>query len=408
MYRPRIIESHVIRLSRSFPVILITGARQTGKTTLLKHLSSQASKKRRYVSLDELEMRALAQNDPSLFFQQFPPPVIIDEIQNAPQLLHSVKAEVDRHPDRNGAFWLSGSQQFHLMRHVSESLAGRVGLITLAGLSQGEVLPGALQKKPWRPGHFSASDSRSSTLGTVFRRILKGSFPRLWITRPPPLDAFFRSYLQTYVDRDLREMVKTSSLPSFEKFVRLCAARTASMLNLSDLARDSEAAVNTVKEWLGLLEASHLVYLLRPYYRNISKRLIKAPKLYFLDTGLACYLTGWRNAESAAHGAMSGALFETYVVAEILKSHWHRGLEPHIYYFRTKEGLEVDIVLEESGRLYPVEAKLASRVKTSELRGLEGLKRTGVPLGHGTVASVCREPYALSPQVSVLPVDQIT
>ncbi|MBN2359748.1 MAG: ATP-binding protein [Deltaproteobacteria bacterium] len=393
-----------MRLSRSFPIVLLTGARQVGKTTLLDHLGGERGRaRRRYVSLDEFELRSLARNDPGLFLQHHPPPLTIDEIQYAPQLLPYLKVRVDR-SGRMGEYWLTGSQHFHLMRDVSESLAGRVGVLRLLGLSQAEEDSVPAAARPWSPALARSGQARAAaTVRQIFSRIVRGSFPRLVHRNAPPLDAFYGSYVQTYIDRDLRDLVRAGSLSSFERFLRVCAARTASLLNLSDLARDSDVSVNTAKEWLSLLEAAGHVFLLRPYYRNLTKRLTKAPKLYFVDTGLACYLTGWRNADVAARGAAAGALFETYVVAEIIKSYWHRGCEPPIFFFRTKEKVEIDVVLEANGRLLPIEIKLASRVPADSLKGFAALRKTSAAVGCGTVVAAVREPYALSAEVHVLP-----
>lgn len=402
-YIHRYIEPHIAALSKAFPVVLVTGARQVGKTTLLQYLSARTPRlKRQYVSMDEFEIRALAKNDPSLFLEQYPPPLIIDEIQYAPQLLPYIKAMVDKHR-RMGEYWLTGSQQFHLMRHVSESLAGRVGITNLFGLSFAEENEQSRAKEPWIPSNISKKALKPFNLLEIFKTIIRGSFPRMIQRDAPPLDSFYGSYVQTYIDRDLRDLVKVSSLSSFEKFVRVCAARTANMLNLSDLARDSDISVNTAKEWLSMLEASRQIFLLRPYYKNITKRLIKAPKMYFLDTGLASYLTGWRDPVITAKGAFAGQLFETFVVAEIIKSYAHRGKEPRLFYFRTKEKTEVDILIEKNGTLFPVEIKLAARVQASDLKGMDELKKTNARIGAGAVVAAVKEPYPLRRELIAVP-----
>lgn len=394
-YIHRYSEPYIIALSKTFPIVLVTGARQVGKTTLLQYLSAQTPRiKRQYVSMDEFEIRTLARNDPALFLEQYPPPLIIDEIQYAPQLLPYLKAKVDKR-HRMGEYWLTGSQQFHLMKHVSESLAGRVGIANLFGFSFAEENEQPRAKTPWIPSDINEKVSQPFDLLNIFKTIIRGSFPRMIQRDAPSLDAFYGSYVQTYIDRDLRDLVKVSSLSSFEKFVKVCAARTATMLNLSDLARDSDISVNTAKEWLNMLEARRQVFLLLPYYKNITKRLIKTPKLYFLDTGLAAYLTGWRDPVVAAKGAFAGQLFETFVVSEIIKSYAHRGKEPRIFYFRTKEKTEVDILIEKNGTLFPVEIKLATRVQASDLKGIDELKKTKARIGAGAVVATVKESYPL-------------
>jgi len=379
----------------------LTGPRQVGKTTLLKHLRKKI--KHSYVSLDEFEIRSLAKNDPALFLQQNPPPLIIDEIQYAPQLLPYIKAEADK-KEGSCSYWITGSQHFYLMRGVSESLAGRIGILKLLGFSRGEEKNKPLSRSPWDIDSIKLAQKYSGTnLKLLFQRIIKGSFPRLFQKNAPPLETFYGSYIQTYIDRDLRDMVRQASISSFEIFLRLCAARTGQMLNLSDLARDSNISVNTAKEWLSLLEASGQIFFLRPYYKNISKRLIKTPKMYFLDTGLVCYLTGWKTAETAAKGAMAGALFETFVVGEIIRSYWNHGQEVSLWYFRTKEKDEVDIVIEKDGKLYPIEIKLASRITAQKIKGIKSLAKTKAILGKSLVISTAKKAYSLDKNTLVVP-----
>lgn len=404
MYKERYVQDSLLRLSRSFPVVLLTGARQVGKTTLLKHMKQTVSGMRhQYVSLDEFEARSMAKNDPALFLQQYPPPLIIDEIQYAPQLFPHIKAEVER-KKRMGMYWLTGSQQFHLMKNVSESLAGRVGILKLLGLSQSEEMGNAREKVPWTPERFSVlRPAESVSVIQLFKKIVRGAFPALLHKNAPPLASFYGSYVQTYIDRDLRDLVRVSSLSSFEKFIRICAARTATMLNLSDLARDSDVSVNTAKEWLSLLETSGQIFLMRPYYGNLTKRLIKAPKLYFLDTGLVCYLTGWKDALAAARGAFAGQLFETFVVGEIIKSYMHRGIEPPLFCFRTKEKVEVDVLIETNGKLLPIEVKMSVSLGINDLKGIMFLKKTRHPIGKGAVVAPVRQMYALSKDIRAIP-----
>lgn len=408
MYVPRTAESHVLQLARSFPVLLITGARQAGKTTLLRHLGELEEPPRSYVALDEFGPRTLAVQDPALFLQRYPPPVTLDEIQNAPELLRNLKVAVDRSRER-GSYWLTGSQQFPLMREVSESLAGRVGIIELSGLSHAEewLLPAA--PLPFRPDRLPKKDDWAPLdLRALFGRIVRGSFPRFVEPDPPPLDAFYGSYLQTYIERDVRSMLNIANLAAFRRFLQIAAARVSQLLNVSDLARDTGVAPSTAGEWLHLLEATYQVYLLRPYFGNIGKRQIKTPKLYFRDTGLLCYLTGWRSAETAASGAMAGQLLECYVISELLKSYQHRGREAPLWFYRTKEKQEVDVVLADDGLLFPLEVKLTASPDASVLRGIKALEMSGAKLGPGAVLSLVESPFALSATVDAVPVSAIS
>lgn len=403
MYKNRYLEHKIINISETFPVLLLTGARQVGKTTVLKHINQKFSLRYNYVSLDEFQIRSLAKNDPALFLQQYSAPLIIDEIQYAPELFSYIKGEVDR-SGKMGSYWLTGSQQFHLMKNVSESLAGRVGIVKLLGISQAEEREVIFKKEPFSPEEIKGErEYESLSVLKLFKKIIRGSFPRLLHSNAPSLDSFYGSYIQTYIDRDLRDLVKVSSLSNFERFVRVCAARTASVLNLSDLARDSDISVNTAKEWLSLLEASSQIFLLKPYYKNLTKRLIKAPKLYFLDTGLVSYLTGWRDAQIASKGAFTGALFETFIVSEIIKSYCHRGIEPPVFYFRTKEKLEIDLLIEKNGRLLPVEIKFSSSVNNSDIKAINQLREIDFSIGNGAVIAQVPQPYPLSKNLVVVP-----
>ncbi|MEK7790827.1 MAG: ATP-binding protein, partial [Deltaproteobacteria bacterium] len=296
MYFHRNLEKTILNLSEQFPVILVTGPRQVGKTTVLQHL---AEKGRRYVTLDTWEHRQLANSDPKLFLEQFPPPVIIDEIQYAPALFTQIKIYVDQKKE-NSSFWLSGSQQFSLMKNLSESLSGRVAILKLLGFSSGEIAKKEFKrKKPWSPLNHTIPKLTSPKLEDLSSKIFHGGFPKLYSKGARVReDVYFSSYVQTYLERDVRDLTHVGDLRDFERFVRACAARTAQILNITELARDIGIAPNTAKKWLSILEASFQVYLLEPYYKNITKRMIKSPKLYFLDTGLLAYLTGWKSPET--------------------------------------------------------------------------------------------------------------
>ena len=382
---------------------MVTGPRQVGKTTLLERLASDNGPPRRIVSLDEFGPRSLALEDPELFFQRYPPPLTIDEIQHAPSLLTALKPVVDRSRTM-GAYWITGSQHFQLMKEVSESLAGRVGIVGLLGLSHAEEHRAPRRELPFRPDRWEAADSSIELdHNRVFERIVRGSYPRLTHQDAPPIQTFYGSYVQTYIERDVRSLLNISNLAAFQRFLRLAAARVGQLINYSDLARDSRVSVGTARLWLELLEATGQVRLLRPYFANIGKRQIKTPKLYFTDTGLVCYLTGWRTAETAGSGAMAGALFECYCVGEIVRSYQHRGREAPIWFFRTKQKQEVDLILDEDGLLFPVEVKLTASPGKGDLAGIRSLARTGARLGRGAVVCLVRVPTALDRDVDAVP-----
>lgn len=407
MYSTRTLEGFIWKAAAQFPVLLLTGARQVGKTTLLRHLED---KERTYVSLDDPLVLSLALDDPALFMQRFPPPVLIDEIQYAPKLLPYIKMAVDA--DRTpGNFWLAGSQQFQLMRNVSESLAGRMAVLDLLGLSYQEINDNGVQQKPFLPDEalFIGLAKRSGILPLkeLYTLIWKGAFPALALSANRDRDLFFSSYVRTYLERDVRDLLQVRDEMAFLRFLRAAAARTGQLLNIAELSRDADVSPVTGKKWLSTLQASGLVYLLEPYFNNVAKRMVKAPKLYFLDTGLAAYLTEWSSPETLGAGAMSSAILETWIMCELLKSWWHNGLRAPFYYYRDKDKKEIDLLIIQNGTLYPLEFKKTASPDKHDIRHFSVLEKFGIPIGMGGVVCLASQALPLSKEAWSIPASLI-
>lgn len=404
MYISRTLDAFIKKATGQFPVLLLTGARQVGKTTLLRHASKDS---RTYVTLDDPLVLSLAQTDPALFFQRFLPPLLIDEIQYAPNLLPYIKMEVDK--NRNpGLFWLTGSQQFHLMKGISESLAGRVGVINLLGFSRTELAGHGGDSRPFLPTPDDI-DRRTKkggklSLKALYRLIWRGSFPAIAMNDDLDRDLFYSSYIQTYLQRDIRDLARVGDEMTFLRFLRAAAARTGQILNMTELARDADIAPNTAKNWLSILHASGLVYLLEPYHTNVTKRLGKTPKLYFLDTGLCAYLTEWSSPETLEAGAMSGAILETWILAEILKGYWHNGRHAPFYYYRDKDQKEIDLLIIQDGTIYPLEFKKTASPAKDDVRHFQTLEKFKMPIGPGGVICVSEQFLPLTPSASSIPI----
>jgi predicted AAA+ superfamily ATPase len=402
-YTARTLDAYVKKAARQLPVLLVTGARQVGKTTLLRHASGRG---RRYVTLDDPLVLRLAREDPALFMQRFPPPVLIDEIQYAPGLLPYVKMAVDK-SRKPGLFWLTGSQQFHVMKGVSESLAGRVGVVRLLGLSRRELLgqPGESRPFPPRPAQVRKQRGGGGLgLKALYQLIWRGGFPAIALSKRTDRDLFYGSYVQTYLQRDIRDLARVGDEMAFLRLLRGAAARTSHLLNLSDLARDADIAPNTAKHWLSILETSGIVYLLQPYHANLTKRLVKAPKLYFLDTGLCAYLTGWSSPETLEAGAMSGAILENWVVVELLKGYWHNGLVAPFYYYRDKDKKEIDLLIVRDAVIHPLEIKKTASPSREDVRHFQSLGRLRLPVGPGGVVCLAQDALPLTAAAHSIPI----
>jgi predicted AAA+ superfamily ATPase len=327
----------------------------------------------------------MAKNDPQRLLERYRTPLLIDEIQYAPQLLPYIKTIVDKEK-KKGMFWITGSQQFNLMANVSESLAGRVGILNLQGFSQSEKddMPNT---SPFLPGKKLLMAKERTVKGTnnIYNRIWKGSYPALYLRSDKDWKMFYDSYIQTYIERDVKQITKVSNELLFINFIKVLAARTSQLLNYANIGAEIGVNETTVKSWLSILQTSGLIYLLQPYSNNLTNRIIKTPKIYFLDTGLACFLTKWNTPETLENGAFSGAILETYVVSEILKSYWHNGESPAIYFYRDKDKREVDIILEENGKLHPLEIKQKTNPNENDIKKFIALSQFKKEIAPGGV-----------------------
>ena len=404
MYIERAISQKLEYMAEHFPVVLITGARQVGKTTLLNRYKENRSGIA-YVTLDYPVLRNLAKEDPELFLQQYSPPLIIDEIQYAPELLPYIKIRADRE-QKNGMYYLTGSQMFHLMRNVSESLAGRAGILTMYPLSDAEKE--RRSSRPFLPSNITVFES-NITATEIFEKIYRGSMPKMSADLQISPDDFYGSYMQTYLERDLRDFVKIKDETKFIRFMCCVAARVSQELNLADIGRDVGIDKKTAENWLSLLVTSGVVYLMPAYSGNTIKRIIKRPKIYFMDTGLACYLSMWNNPRSLELSAVSGAFFEDYVISEIIKSYANSGIDTRsrLCYYRDTSGKEIDLLILENGNICPVEIKKSAAPKRDAVKNFEVLGDLPAKRGRGGV--ICLSPYAypLDADSQAIPVSAI-
>lgn len=390
MYISRIIESKLKYLSEHFRVVMVCGARQVGKTTLLNRIREE-NKQIQYVTLDYPRLRTLAREDPELFLQQYQTPLIIDEIQYAPELLPYIKIRVDE-ADQNGLYYLTGSQMFYMMKNVSESLAGRVGILSMYSLSRAEI-EGRISV-PFLPDRIKAMESKD-TVTDIFEKIYRGGMPRMITDDKLLAEDYFGAYMQTYLERDIRDLISVKEENKFLKFLSCAAARTSQEVNLADMAKDVEIDRKTADGWLSVLVSSGLVYLLQPYSGNTIKRIIKRPKLYFMDTGLACYLTFWNNSRALELSAMAGAMFESYVVSEIIKGYVNHGIDvrSRFCYYRDNNGKEIDLMIMENGKLYPIEIKKSADPGKAALKNFSILDSLPEEAGEGAI--ICMTPMVI-------------
>ncbi|HIQ91522.1 MAG TPA: ATP-binding protein [Candidatus Coprosoma intestinipullorum] len=414
-YINRNIESVIEKMSKGFPVIMVTGPRQVGKTTMLMHINKNIN----YVSLDNLNARDLAISDPELFLETYKAPLVIDEFQYAPNLLSYIKMRVDEARLNNvlssgkevtTMYYLTGSQSFLSMKNVSESLAGRVGIIEMYGLSTNE-----LNEKPDKVFIPEITELKKKNISSkcdskkLFERIFKGSYPELYTNKSITLDEYYESYVKTYIERDIRDLINISDEIKFMKFMTSIAARTGEELNITTVANDAEISVPTAQAWLSILVNTGLVILLEPFSNNVIKRTIKRPKIYFMDTGLACFLAKYPNAEILEASAYAGHIFETYVVSEIIKTFANNGknFKRYLFYYRDDKKREIDLIIDYNNKLYPIEVKKGKKPNGECTKNFEVLDSLNNEKGKGIVLCMSDEIFPIDRNNYYVPVSYI-
>lgn len=406
-YIHRTLERKFLKMSSFFKAVLVTGARQVGKTTMLKHLAENEN--RTYVSMDNQMARALAKTDPVLFFQMYKPPIIIDEIQKAPELFEQIKIMCDE-TDQRGLFWLTGSQQYHMISNIRETLAGRIGILELYSLSKNEtdniIFPNELD--------FTLDCllerqkvSGKNDITDIFDHIWRGGMPAALDADEEQRQEYFNSYIETYLMRDVSEEGGITDTVRFRRFLNACAALTAEQVNYSTLAEAADISQPTAKAWLLLLESLGIIYLLKPFANNEIKRLAKTPKLYFCDTGLCAYLSMWLTRDTLMNGAASGHYFENYVVAELLKNYSYSQSKVNLTYYRDSNAKEIDVLIEENGRIHPLEIKKSANPNRREIKKYEVLEKTGMQIGAGGIICMCEEVIPINSRNSFIPCNLI-
>lgn len=406
-YIERALERKFLRMSSFFKAILVTGARQVGKTTMLKHLAAEQN--RTYVSMDNTMARALAKSDPILFFQAYKPPIIIDEMQKAPELFEQIKIMCDESEER-GLFWLAGSQQYKMMKNIRETLAGRIGILELYSMSKNEVEGLAFPNEM----DFSLSCllerqsfAKKNDIVEIFEHIWRGGMPDALMADVEQRQEYFNSYIETYLMRDVAEGGGITDTVRFRKFMNACAALVAEQVNYKTLAETAEISQPTAKEWVRLLQGLGIIYLLQPYANNELKRLAKTPKLYFCDTGLCAYLSMWLTRDTLMNGAASGHYFENFVVIELLKSFTYAPSKVNLTYYRDSNAKEIDVFVEENGLIHPLEIKKSANPDHREVRKYGLLDKAGLKRGSGGIICMCEEVIPIDEQNCFIPCNLI-
>ena len=400
------LKSKIIALNKEYSCILLTGARQVGKSTLFKDIHEELEEEREFVTLDDLEERSLAKNDPAMFLQLHSAPLMIDEVQYAPELFSYIKMAIDNGA-APGSFWLTGSQAFVLMDLAKESLAGRVAVLRLPPLSQNEIY-GKSESTPFTIDLVQLKGRKKinapADLTDIYDRIWQGSMPGLMSEKYTDREVYYSSYLQTYIDRDVSELIQGVDKLAFRDFIRSAACRIGEVLNIHGIAGDVGISDETAKRWLQILEKSDIITLLRPYSNNALHRTIKTPKLYFYDTGLVAYLTKYSSADILANGALAGHILENYVVVEIMKSYQNAAKEPMFWYYRDRDNKEVDMILESDGQLHPIEVKRSTNPSTELANAFKVLDKATVPRGQGAIICLKSDLSAIDSNNLIVPI----
>ena len=416
-YIKRTLEKTVKEMEKMFPVVMVTGPRQVGKTTLLNQMLE--SKKINYVSLDNMDARTLAVEDPEMFLRTYEYPVIIDEFQYAPNILPYIKIIVDKKRQEklkdnkvkaNGLFYLTGSQAFQSMEDVSESLAGRVGILDLYSLSNREL--NGLEEDIFIPELDILKKKESTkkfTVNELYLRIINGGYPEVYNNPEIDKSKYFESYIRTYIERDVRKIINVQDELKFYKFIGNVAARTGQELNMTDICNSIEITNATGEKWLSILTNIGLVYLLQPYSNNNIARIVKRPKMYFTDTGLASYLAGYMDSITLERSAYSGAIFETYVVTEIIKSFSNNGIDArkHLYYYRDNNGKEIDLLIIYNNKVYPIEIKKSANPKIDAIKNFNIVNRFGLEIGNGGVICMKENLFPIDKNNNYIPIELI-
>ena len=418
-YITRQMETTIKKAIGSYPAIMVTGPRQVGKTTMLAQIAATSRKKINYVSLDDMQARLQANEDPALFLETHDTPLIIDEFQYAPNLLSYIKIKIDEARNAeliNGAksagtlYYLTGSQSFQAMKNISESLAGRVAIFDLYALSSRELsgadathfipVPALLKKR---------TKTQNITASSIFKKIIIGGYPRLHDAPKVDREQYFRDYLNTYIERDIRQLINIKDENRFSKFIGAIAARTGQEFNANEITSEIGVTNKTIDEWLSILKNTGIVYLLQPYTTNSVSRAIKRPKLYFMDTGLACYLAGYLDDVTLSRSAFNGAIFETYVVSEIIKSFANDGKDPrrHLYYYRDSNKREIDLIIIENNIIYPIEIKKSTNPDKDAIKNFYVAENFEQEIGSGSVICLANELSAIAKNAWRVPVEYI-